>query len=61
MSKRASPTAIGAFVVGAVVLIVAGMLAFGSGQFFRHSLKYACSSIPASRGSAAGRPCNFGV
>ena len=61
MSKRASPTAIGAFVAGAVVLIVAGVLVFGSGQFSRIRSSTPCSSIPALRGSASGRPCNFGV
>jgi len=34
MSKQASPTAIGGFVVGAVALVVAGVLIFGSGKFF---------------------------
>ena len=34
MSKQASKTVIGAFVLGAIVLFVAGILAFGSGKFF---------------------------
>jgi paraquat-inducible protein B len=34
MSKPASPTVIGGFVVGAVALVVAGVLIFGSGKFF---------------------------
>jgi len=34
MSKRASPAVIGGFVVGAVALVVAGVLIFGSGKFF---------------------------
>ena len=34
MSKQASPTVIGGFVVGAVALVVAGVLIFGSGKFF---------------------------
>ena len=34
MSKQASPAVIGGFVVGAVALIVAGVLIFGSGKFF---------------------------
>ncbi|HEV8713091.1 MAG TPA: MlaD family protein [Candidatus Binatia bacterium] len=37
MSKQASPTAIGGFVVGAVALVVAGVLIFGSGKFFSHA------------------------
>ncbi len=38
MSKQASPTVIGGFVVGAVALVVAGVLIFGSGKFFTHTL-----------------------
>jgi paraquat-inducible protein B len=34
MSKQASPAVIGGFVVGAVALLVAGVLIFGSGKFF---------------------------
>ena len=40
MDRQASKTLIGAFVVGAVVLIVAGVLIFGSGQFFKKTEKY---------------------
>jgi len=35
MSKQANKTMIGAFVVGAVVLVVAGIVAFGSGKFLK--------------------------
>jgi len=35
MSKQANKTMIGAFVVGAVALVVAGVLAFGSGKFLK--------------------------
>jgi paraquat-inducible protein B len=34
MSKQASPTLIGGFVVGGLVLLVVGVLVFGSGKFF---------------------------
>ena len=37
MSKRANPTVIGAFVVGALALAVAGVLLFGGGRFFTES------------------------
>ncbi|SRR5437867_1341604 len=33
MSRQASPAVIGGFVVGALVLVVAGLLVFGSGKF----------------------------
>lgn len=38
MSKQASPTVIGGFVVGAVALVVAGVLIFGSGKFFSDTI-----------------------
>ena len=40
MDKQASKTLIGAFVVGAVVLIVAGVLIFGGGQFRKKTDRY---------------------
>ncbi len=40
MSKKSSPTLIGAFVVGAVALGLVGVTIFGSGQFFRESYRY---------------------
>ncbi len=39
MSKKASPAVIGGFVVGALVLVVAGVLVFGSGKFFADIVK----------------------
>ena len=59
MSKRASPTAIGAFVVGAVALVVAGVLVFGSGQFFRHPLRYALFFDTSVEGLSVGAPVQF--
>lgn len=40
MSKKSNPVAIGAFVVGAIVLGVIGIMVFGSGRFFRETYKY---------------------
>lgn len=40
MSKRISPTLIGAFVVGALVLLVVAVIAFGSGQLFRKTKEF---------------------
>ena len=35
MGRRANPTLIGAFIVGAVTLIVIGLLVFGRSHFFK--------------------------
>ena len=35
---RANPTLIGAFIVGAIVLLVGGLFLFGSGRFFRDNM-----------------------
>ncbi len=40
MSKRSNPTLIGAFVLGAMALVVIGVLVFGSGEFFKDKLIY---------------------
>jgi len=40
MNRQASKTLIGAFVVGAVVLITAGVMIFGSGKFLKHTSRF---------------------
>jgi len=40
MSKRANPTAVGAFVVVALALVVIGLVSFGGLQLFRQELQY---------------------
>ena len=40
MSKHANPTLVGGFVVGAVVLVVAGFLIFGNRSLFAQEFKY---------------------
>lgn len=40
MSKKANPTAIGAFVIAAVVIAVAGIIVLGSGKMFEHAVYY---------------------
>jgi paraquat-inducible protein B len=37
MSSKASPTAVGAFVIGAMILFVSGIMLFSSGKFFTQS------------------------
>jgi len=40
MNRKVSPTVIGAFVVGALALVVIATLMFGSGRFFRTSKNF---------------------
>jgi len=35
MSKKANPTAIGSFILGAIALVVVGILIFGKGEYFK--------------------------
>ena len=42
MSKKSSPTLVGAFVIGAIVLGIVGVTIFGSGRLFRETYKYVC-------------------
>jgi paraquat-inducible protein B len=40
MSRKASPTLIGSFVLGALALAIVGISVFGSGRFFRETYPY---------------------
>lgn len=50
MSKRASPAVIGGFVIGAIALVVAGVLTFSSGALFSRTYP----ALAVFRGSVAG-------
>ena len=56
MGRKANPAMIGAFVVGAVILAVAGILIFGSGQLFKHTSQYVCFFPGAVNGLNVGAP-----
>jgi paraquat-inducible protein B len=57
--RKANKIKIGVFVVGAIVLLVAGVLAFGSGTFFRQSDKYIVLFDGSVKGLSVGAPVNF--
>lgn len=59
MSKRASSAAIGAFVVGAVALVVAGLIIFGGIHFFRRPLTYVMFFDTSVSGLSVGAPVEF--
>ncbi len=59
MSKQANKTVIGAFVVGAIVLITAGILIFGSGKFLEETDFYVLYFQGSVKGLNIGSPVMF--
>jgi len=57
--RKSNQIKIGAFVVGAVVLLVTGILVFGSGALFRQSDKYVVFFDGSVKGLSVGAPVNF--
>ena len=57
--RKANKIKIGAFVVGAMILLVAAILIFGSGAFFKQSDKYIIFFDGSVKGLVAGAPVNF--
>lgn len=56
MSKRANPAVIGAFVLGAVVLIIVGVVVFGAGQFFAQKQNVVAYFSGSVKGLGIGAP-----
>lgn len=48
MGKRVNPATVGAFVLGAVALILAAVVAFGSGNLFRTTHEFVIFSPATS-------------
>ena len=59
MSKQANKTLIGAFVVGAVALTIAGVAIFGSGKLFTEVNKYVLYFDGSIKGLNVGAPVIF--
>jgi paraquat-inducible protein B len=59
MSKKISKTAIGAFVLGAIALVVAGVLILGSGKFFSREYVYITYFAGSVKGLSVGSPVMF--
>lgn len=59
MGKKANPAVIGAFVVGAIALAVAGLLIFGSGRMFKHMIRFVCFFPGQVNGLNVGAPVKF--
>ena len=59
MSSKANPVVIGAFVVGAIVLAIAGVLVLGSGKLFKRTTKAVCYFTGDVMGLNVGAPVKF--
>lgn len=59
MGSKANPTVIGAFVVGAVALIVVGVLLFGGGKFFQEKAPFVIFFDSSVQGLNVGAPVVF--
>ena len=59
MSKKINKTAIGAFVLGAIALVVAGVLILGSGKFFSREYVYITYFAGSVKGLNVGSPVMF--
>ena len=59
MGSKINPTMIGAFVVGAVVFVVAGALLFGGGKFSQNKLPYVLFFDSSVEGLNVGAPVIF--
>jgi paraquat-inducible protein B len=59
MSKKISPTLIGAFVVGALALVVIAVIALGSGRFFRQTREFVLYFDSSVNGQRVGAPVKF--
>lgn len=59
MAKRGSPAVIGGFVVGAIVLVIAGALALGAGNWLSRDLNFVLNFREAVTGLVVGSPVEF--
>ena len=56
MSKKGNPAVIGAFVLGAIGLLVAGVMFFGSGKFFKETSNFVLFFEGSVKGLSIGSP-----
>ncbi len=59
VGRRPSPTAVGAFVVGAIAVAVAGVVAFGSGRLFRRAQRFVLYFDSSVNGLRVGAAVKF--
>jgi ABC-type transporter Mla subunit MlaD len=59
MGSKVNPTVIGAFVVGAVALVVVGVLLFGGGKLFQEKAPFVIFFDSSVQGLNVGAPVVF--
>ena len=59
MSKKANPTLVGAFVIGAVVLVVGAVTILGSGRLFRKTYEFVLYFQGSVSGLREGAPVKY--
>jgi len=59
MSQKASATAIGAFVLGAIALLIVALLTFGSGKFLKDTQTFVLYFQGNAKGLNIGAPASF--
>jgi paraquat-inducible protein B len=59
MGRRANPTLIGAFIIGAVALIVIGLLILGRGHFFSETRTFVLYFEGSVKGLNVGAPVDL--
>jgi paraquat-inducible protein B len=59
MAKRVSPTAVGAFILGALLLIIAAVAIWGSGRLFERRYRYICYFPGSVNGLAVGAAVKY--
>ena len=57
--RRANPAIIGAFVLGAIALLTAIVVVWGSGRFFRHTVTFVSYFSGSVNGLSLGAPVKF--
>jgi paraquat-inducible protein B len=59
MSKQSSKTAIGVFVIGAIALLISGVVILGSGEFFKKTYSFVMYFDGSVKGLSVGAPVVF--
>ena len=59
MSKRFSPAVIGAFVVGALAVLITAIMVVGSGKLFQKQYEFVCMFEGNLNGLKVGAPVKY--